>query len=87
MKVIDYQGHHVRIMKGQIFAQVAEYYGGAYSRPRRTLALIEPEFFKNGNMKSGSFTVIKEIAVLENGYHYSTASFTGKSFKIIDSCL
>ena len=53
-----------------IKARITVYNGGKYGRPDEFIAIIKPEYFKNGNIKKTDFTIIEELETIKKGYNY-----------------
>lgn len=53
-----------------IKARITVYNGGKYGRPDEFIAIIKPEYFKNGNIKKSNFTIIEELETIKKGYNY-----------------
>lgn len=53
-----------------IKARITVYNGGRYGRPDEFIAIIKPEYFKNGNIKKTDFTIIEELERIKKGYNY-----------------
>lgn len=58
----------------KVKAKINEYNGGKYGRSGQYIAIIKPEYFKNGNIKAQSFTVIEKVETIKKGYNYGTAT-------------
>lgn len=54
----------------KIKARITVYNGGRYGRPDEFIAIIKPEYFKNGNIKKSDFTIIEELETIKKGYNY-----------------
>ena len=61
-------------MPKQVKAVIREFNGGRYGRPGEYIAIIEPEYFKNGNFKKGSFHVVERLQTVRKGYGYGNCS-------------
>lgn len=53
-----------------IKARITVYNCGKYGRPDEFIAIIKPEYFKNGNIKKTDFTIIEELETIKKGYNY-----------------
>lgn len=53
-----------------IKARITVYNGGRYGRPDEFIAIIKPEYFKNGKIKKTDFTIIEELERIKKGYNY-----------------
>lgn len=59
-----------------IKARITVYNGGRYGRPDEFIAIIKPEYFKNGNIKKTDFTIIEELETIKKGYNYGGIAAT-----------
>jgi hypothetical protein len=53
-----------------IKARITVYNGGKYGRPDEFIAIIKPEYFKNGNIKKSNFTIIEKLQTIKQGYNF-----------------
>ena len=68
-----------------IKARITVYNGGRYGRPDEFIAIIKPEYFKNGNIKKTDFTIIEELETIKKGYNYGgNATSSAVISEIID---
>ena len=49
-------------------AVIEEYNGGRYGRKGEYVAIIKPEFFKNGKIIRSNFKVIERLETIKKGY-------------------
>ena len=69
----------------KVKAIIREYNGGRYGRMGEYVAIIEPAFFKNGEMKKTGFSVIEKLEVTKNGYRANgNATHTESIYKVIE---
>lgn len=54
----------------RVKAVIREYNSGRYGRMGEYIAIVEPQYFKNGNIKKSGFTVIETIEQIKKGYGY-----------------
>ena len=59
-----------------IKAEITEYNGGKYGRSGQYIAIVKPQYFKNGNLKKTDFTVVEKIEEIKKGYGYGSATHT-----------
>lgn len=52
----------------KIKARITEYNGGRYGRSGEYVAIIEPQYFKNGNMRKSDFRVVEVLEIRRKGY-------------------
>lgn len=57
----------------KVIAKINEWNGGNYGRSGQYVAIIEPEYFKNGKMKKTGFKVIEHLETIKNGNRYNGA--------------
>jgi len=60
----------------KIKARIKTFAGGLYGRSGEYIAIVRPQFFKNGNMKKTKFTVIETLEVIKKGYHHHCAKYS-----------
>lgn len=71
MKTIDlsFEDFKKEDMQGEtVKAIIEEYNGGRYGRKGKYLAIIKPEFFKNGKIIRSNFKVIERLETIKKGY-------------------
>lgn len=68
----------------KVKALIETYSGGKYGRPGKYIAIVEPQFFKNGNMKKTGFTVIEKIETIKKGYHHQCANYSERIAEILE---
>ena len=73
-----------RIRAERVKAIIAEYNGGRYGRSGEYIAIIKPEYFNNGNMKAGGFTVIEKLETIRAGYGYPGANHNESIKEILE---
>lgn len=65
-------------------ARIKTYAGGKWGRSGEYIAIVKPEFFKNGNMKKSNFTVVATLEVIKKGYHHRCARYSERISRIMD---
>ena len=68
----------------KVKAKIGVYNGGRYGRNGEYIAVIEPRFFKNGNMKKSDFKVIETLEITKKGYNYGNAPCSESIKEIIE---
>ena len=76
-----------KAMKNQpvkVKARIREFNGGKYGRSGEYIAIIEPEYFKNGNYKKGSFRVVERLETIKKGYGYGSCTHSEQIADILE---
>lgn len=68
----------------KIKALIREWNGGRYGKSAEYIAVIEPEYFKNGSIKKGSFRVIEVLETTKKGYRYGNANHSEQIADILE---
>lgn len=68
----------------KVKATIETWSGGKYGRPGEYVAIVEPYFFKNGNMKKTGFRVIKTLEIIKKGYHHQCANYSERIAKVMN---
>lgn len=68
----------------KVKAVVNQYNGGKYGRSGQYIAIIEPEYFKNGNYKKQSFNVVEVLKVVKKGYGYGNCNHSEQIADILE---
>ena len=68
----------------RIIARIREFNGGRYGRTGESIAIIEPEYFKNGEVKHSIFRRIETLETLKKGYSYAGASHNEQIIEILE---
>lgn len=74
-------------MKAQpkrVKARIKEFNSGQYGRGGEYIAVIQPEYFKNGRYKKQSFKVIEKIETIKKGYGYGNCKHAETIAEIIE---
>lgn len=61
-------------------ARIREWNGGQYGKMGEYIAEIEPQYFKNGNIKKSKFDISEIYETIKKGYGYRGSS---KSYQIV----
>lgn len=68
----------------KVTALIETYSGGKYGRPGEYIAIVEPQFFKNGKMKKSNFKVIQVLETIKKGYHHHCANYSERIAKVMN---
>lgn len=67
-----------------IKALIRTYSGGKWGRSGEYIAIVEPKYFKNGNMQKSGFRVIEKLEVLKRGYHHPCANYSESIAEVLE---
>ena len=79
MKATETKNHPEKIK-----AVIQEFNGGKYGKMGEYVAIVKPQYFKNGNMKKSGFTVDKIIETRKKGYGYSGCAHAERIAKVLE---
>ena len=65
-------------------ALIRTYSGGKYGRSGEYIAIVEPKYFKNGNMKKTDFRVVEKLEVIKKGYHHQCANYSESIAEVLE---
>lgn len=65
-------------------ALLTEYNGGKHGKTGERIAIVKPQFFKNGKMKKSGFEELQEVEVIKKGYRFGTANHNEVITKVIE---
>lgn len=68
----------------RIKAVIREFNGGRYGKSGEYVAIVEPEYFKNGNYKKQTFRTIEVLEVRKKGYGYGNCNHSEQIADIIE---
>lgn len=68
----------------KVKARIKTYAGGRWGRNGEYIAIVEPKFFKNGNIKKSDFRVIEVLEVVKKGYHHQCARYSESIDEVIE---
>lgn len=68
----------------KVKALIKCYSGGKYGRIGEYIAIVEPKFFKNGNMIKTGFHVVEILETIKKGYHFPTARYTESIAEVLE---
>ena len=68
----------------KVLAIINEYNGGKWGRSGQYAAIIKPHYFKNGNIKRQSFTVVEVVETIKKGYGYGGCNHSESICAILD---
>lgn len=68
----------------RVKARIKEFNSGQYGRGGEYIAVIQPEYFKNGRYKKQSFKVIEKIETIKKGYGYGNCKHAETIAEIIE---
>jgi len=67
-----------------IKARIKTWSGGKYGRCGEYIAIVQPEYFKNGKIKKTDFKVIKTLGTVKKGYHHQCANYSESIAEVIE---
>lgn len=68
----------------KVKAIIETYSGGRYGRSGEYIAIVEPQFFKNGNMKKTNFNVVETLETIKKGYRHHCANYSERIYKVMN---